>query len=117
MPFPFQVQMMIWCEDAPTLETTLHRELHKQRVNKTEAASRKEFFRVDLGRIREIVESETVKGFLESHGGKVLEIPPVPEEEQQYWQSEHMPDEVSEFIERTWESVIGDADASLADEE
>ncbi len=117
VPFPFQVQMMIWCEDVPTLETTLHRELHKQRVNKTEAASRKEFFRVDLGRIREIVESETVKGFLESHGGKVLEIPPVPEEEQQYWQSEHMPDEVSEFTERTWESVIGDADASLADEE
>ncbi len=108
--------MMISCDDVPTLENALHRELHKQRVNRTEAASRKEFFRVDLDRIREIVESETMKEFLNSHGGKV-EFPPVPEEDQQYWQSEHMPDEDSEFTERTWESVIGDADAPLADEE
>ena len=35
--------MMISCDDAPSLENALHRELHKQRVNKVNF--RKEFFR------------------------------------------------------------------------
>ena len=30
VPFPFDVHMMISCDDAPSLENVLHRELHKQ---------------------------------------------------------------------------------------
>ena len=43
VPFPFDVHMMISCDDAPSLENALHRESHKQRVNKVNF--RKEFFR------------------------------------------------------------------------
>jgi len=34
VPFPFDVHMMIACNDAPALETALHRALHKTRLNK-----------------------------------------------------------------------------------
>lgn len=34
VPFPFDVHMMISCEDAPTLEYALHRKLFKVRINK-----------------------------------------------------------------------------------
>jgi len=33
VPFPFDVHMMISCENAPSLENVLHRELHKQQLN------------------------------------------------------------------------------------
>ena len=54
VPFPFDVHMMISCEDAPKLESELHRQLHHARVNRVNL--RKEFFRVDLSRIVEVVE-------------------------------------------------------------
>ena len=54
VPFPYDVHMMIPCKDAPALENALHREFHKRRLNKVNF--RKEFFRVDLGLIREVVE-------------------------------------------------------------
>ena len=54
VPFPYDVHMMISCEDAPKLETTLHHELHSKRVNKVNL--RKEFFRSEVGQIRLIVE-------------------------------------------------------------
>ena len=60
VPFPFDVHMMISSDDAPTLENTLHRELHKKRVNKVNF--RKEFFHADIDLIRDIVEK---------HHGKV----------------------------------------------
>ena len=46
VPFPFDVHMMVSCNDAPALENALHRELHKRRLNRVNF--RKEFFRVDL---------------------------------------------------------------------
>lgn len=46
VPFPFDVHAMISCENAPALESTLHRELTRYRVNRVNL--RKEFFRVDL---------------------------------------------------------------------
>lgn len=55
VPFPFDVHMMIASDNAPTLESTLHRALHRYRVNKVNF--RKEFFRVDLDSIRKIVEA------------------------------------------------------------
>ena len=56
VPFPFDVHMMISCDDAPSLENALHREFHTQRLNKVNF--RREFFRVDLDAIRRIVESQ-----------------------------------------------------------
>jgi len=55
VPFPFDVHMMIASDNAPALETNLHRALHRYRVNKVNF--RKEFFRVGLDSIREIVEA------------------------------------------------------------
>lgn len=54
VPFPFDVHMMISCDDAPALENTLHKELHETRVNKVNL--RKEFFRVDVDRVHGIVQ-------------------------------------------------------------
>lgn len=53
VPFPFDVHMMISCDDAPALENGLHREFDKQRLNKVNR--RKEFFRIDLNKINEAV--------------------------------------------------------------
>lgn len=50
VPFPFDVHMMISCDDAPTLENRLHRALHRERINKVNP--RKEFFKADLVRQR-----------------------------------------------------------------
>jgi len=54
VPFPFDVHMMIHSDDAPALETALHKEFHRERLNKVNL--RKEFFRVDVHTIRRLVE-------------------------------------------------------------
>ncbi|WP_261903954.1 DUF4041 domain-containing protein [Vibrio fortis] len=54
VPFPFDVHAMIYTDDAPALETALHREFNAQRVNAVN--HRKEFFSVDLDDIKEAVE-------------------------------------------------------------
>ena len=54
VPFPFDVHMMISCEDAPNLERVLHNELHPFRSNKVNF--RKEYFKVSIAKINEIVE-------------------------------------------------------------
>ncbi|HET9236153.1 MAG TPA: GIY-YIG nuclease family protein [Oligoflexus sp.] len=60
VPFPFDVHMMISCDDAPKLESDLHRLMHGSRVNKVNL--RKEYFRVDL---------EMIHKFVEENHGKV----------------------------------------------
>jgi len=59
VPFPFDIHMMISCEDAPALENALHRGLHKSRMNK--ANPRKEFFKADLQTIVKIAEQNKCK--------------------------------------------------------
>jgi hypothetical protein len=54
VPFPFDVHAIIYSEDAPSLETTLHREFATRKVNMVNA--RKEYFRVSLDEIRAAVE-------------------------------------------------------------
>lgn len=49
VPFPFDVHAMIFCENAPELETRLHQRFNVKRVNKEN--ERKEFFRVTLDEI------------------------------------------------------------------
>lgn len=54
VPFPFDVHSFIFSDDAVELENDLHKELDSRRVNKINR--RKEFFNVDVGELREIVE-------------------------------------------------------------
>ena len=59
VPFPFDVHMMISSEDAPNLETSLHRDLHKHRINKVNM--HKEFFNVEIDEIAKLVEKHHAK--------------------------------------------------------
>jgi len=98
VPFPFDVHMMISCDDAPTLENTIHKELHKVRMNKLKP--RKEFFRTDIERIRKIVE--------ENHGQVEYVADP---EALEYHQSLDMSDEDEEFIESIYDSLDDEGEA------
>ena len=53
VPFQFDVHAIIYCDDAPKLENTLHRLFHHRRMNRIN--ERKEFFRVSLTEIAEAV--------------------------------------------------------------
>lgn len=59
VPFPFDVHAMIWSEDAPTMEATLHRIFDNRKVNAING--RKEFFRVTLDEIRTELERMNVE--------------------------------------------------------
>lgn len=54
VPFKFDVHAMIFSDDAPTLEASLHRAFENKKVNM--ANNRKEFFNVTLAEIKEVVE-------------------------------------------------------------
>lgn len=53
VPFPFDVHALIFSEDAPSLESKLHKHFYNNRVNKTN--NRKEFYNVPLNDIENIV--------------------------------------------------------------
>lgn len=53
VPFEFDVHAMIFADDAPALETALHQHFEKQSVNRVNL--RKEFFRVSLDEIEQVV--------------------------------------------------------------
>lgn len=53
VPFRFDVHAMIFCEDAPALESALHREFADRRVNQVNL--RREFFRISLQEIIDAV--------------------------------------------------------------
>lgn len=71
VPFPFDVHALIFSDDAPALETLLHRHFQEQKVNKVN--NRKEFFRVSLDEIKTLV--------LENHNStvKFIDIPEATE--------------------------------------
>lgn len=54
VPFEFDVHAMIFSDDAPALENQLHKHFVLLQINKVNY--RKEFFKVDLGHIKEEVE-------------------------------------------------------------
>lgn len=56
VPFTFDVHMMIASDDAPTLESALHKRFRDNRVNRVNM--RKEFFRVALDEIAAAVQAE-----------------------------------------------------------
>ena len=53
VPFKFDLHAMIYSEDAPAMETAIHKALDSKRVNKVN--SRKEYFNTDLSEIESIV--------------------------------------------------------------
>lgn len=53
VPFPFDVHAMLSCENAPELESLLHKRFDAERMNK--ANGKKEFFRVSLEKIVDAV--------------------------------------------------------------
>lgn len=55
VPFEFDIHAMIYSEDAPTLETAMHRRFMKMQVNKVNP--RKEFFRLPLAEIRKEIDA------------------------------------------------------------
>jgi hypothetical protein len=59
VPFAFDVHALIWSEDAPALETALHRQFIQAQVNKVNP--RKEFFQVPLGAIRRQLEAKGIQ--------------------------------------------------------
>jgi hypothetical protein len=54
VPFKFDVHAMIYSDDAPALESSLHKHFNHARVNAVNR--RKEFFQVPLGEIKSAVE-------------------------------------------------------------
>lgn len=68
VPFPFDVHAMVYTENAPELERTLHQRFHTRRVNRVN--ERKEFFRVSLEEIERAVR-EIARG-LPRHGQREI---------------------------------------------
>lgn len=56
VPFEFDVHAMIFSDDAPALETTLHETFRDYQVNKVNV--RKEFYRVPLDEIEQVVKEK-----------------------------------------------------------
>ena len=59
VPFSFDVHAMIYSDDAPALEKSLHRVFDDKSVNKVNP--RKEFFKLPLSEIKQAVEQENVE--------------------------------------------------------
>ncbi|MGL5694740.1 MAG: DUF4041 domain-containing protein [Peptostreptococcaceae bacterium] len=56
VPFNFDIHAMIFSDDAPTLENKLHKRFADNQVNKVNP--RKEFFKVSLSEIEDVVKTE-----------------------------------------------------------
>ena len=55
VPFEFDVHAMIFSDDAPALESILHKHFEKNKINKINP--RKEFFKVSLSEIEDVVKA------------------------------------------------------------
>lgn len=59
VPFPFDVHAMIYSEDAPALETELHKIFASNQVNKVNP--KKEFFRIPINDIKEYLDKKDIE--------------------------------------------------------
>lgn len=71
VPFNFDVHALIFCDDAPRLEAALHREFENRKLNIVN--QRREFFRVSLAEIEEVVRENY---------DKTVEFAEIPDAEQ-----------------------------------
>ena len=78
VPYNFDVHAMIFCDDAPTLETALHKAFEDKKVNMIN--QRREFFHVTLDEIKKVIKANY---------DKTVEFIDIPEAEQ-YRMSEKM---------------------------
>lgn len=85
VPFEFDVHAMIFSEDAPTLETTLHRHFRDRELNKVN--HRKEFFKVNINEIEEVVKN--------NHNNTV-EFTKIPIASD-YWESQNILNKTSQY--------------------
>ncbi|MDO0971677.1 DUF4041 domain-containing protein [Staphylococcus haemolyticus] len=76
VPFEFDVHAMIFSDDAPALENTLHKHFRDRELNKVN--HRKEFFKVDIDEIEEVVKN---------NHNKTVEFTKIPVAAQ-YWESQ-----------------------------
>jgi hypothetical protein len=97
VPFPFDVHMMISCDDAPKLENALHKSLHNYRVNRVKP--QKEFFRTDVDTIASLVK--------DNHGEVEYLASP---EAVEFFESQNMSDEDFLFVEGVMEDVLEEDD-------
>jgi hypothetical protein len=104
VPFPFDVHMMVSCDDAPTLEAALHRAFHTRRVNKVNP--RKEFFRVTVDEV-----AAAVRG---CHGEVAYRA---DAEALEYVQSQAMTDEDLEEVEQAFAQAERAAGPDPGDDE
>jgi hypothetical protein len=102
VPFPFDVHMMIQCNDAPSLENALHRALHRSRVNK--ARPRKEFFKTDIEAICDVVRQ---------HHGQIDYV--AEPEALEYRQSLTMSQDDAAYVEKVYDAM--DEDEKTVSEE
>lgn len=103
VPFPFDVHMMISCDDAPSLENALHKTLHTRRLNKVNL--RREFFRVELDELHKLV--------IEHHG----EVEYVADPEAfQYRESQQMSADDFAFVSDQIDSLPHDEADDFLDE-
>lgn len=100
VPFPFDVHMMLSCQNAPALENALHKELLKSQLNKTNP--RKEFFRTEI---------ETIVAIVKENHGEVEYV--ADAEALQYRQSLSMTDEDLEFVEHVFDEAADDGEEAL----
>jgi hypothetical protein len=59
VPFTFDLHAMIYSENAPELESLLHKEFDDRRINKVN--NRKEYFKVSLDEIEQVVKNKYEK--------------------------------------------------------
>ncbi|WP_437272755.1 GIY-YIG nuclease family protein [Staphylococcus succinus] len=76
--FTFDVHAMIFSEDAPKLENTLHRHFRHREINKVN--HRKEFFKVNIDEIEDVV--------MDTHNN-TAEFTKIPLVEQ-YWEIQNI---------------------------
>ncbi len=97
VPFGFDVHAMIYSQDAPALEFLLHTEFDDRRINKINF--RKEFFRLPLQKIRDLVSSKgmDVSFTMLAEASQWKETQAIermtPEERQRYYERHHGEDD------------------------
>ncbi|WP_201485833.1 DUF4041 domain-containing protein [Pseudomonas sp. OF001] len=108
VPFAFDVHAMIFSDDAPGLEKTLHRHFLRQQVNKVNP--RKEFFRLGLEDIRQELEALGI----EAHWTMTAEAHEYRETlriEQQILENPSVAEEWTRHQQEEIEAEVGEAEA------
>ncbi len=95
VPFPFDVHMMIRCDDAPALEAALHHTFRSRRVNRVNL--RKEFFQVTV---------EEIVAAVQEHHGEVKYV--AEPEALQYRESQRTTDAQLQVMEHVHDAIAAE---------